>query len=167
MPKNPRIYPVASFGPEIMAALLRGARERFEVGPMPYRKAVAFHMRVHSLRRSMREENHPEYPLTSRALITVAWGPKAGLPAVPEKFNSRNVPRPADPEAPAKLLIRPHDSDFNDVLLAAGVSADELKRDPLDEISSSITPTQGSTDRDDYLDGILNREPDSKKPPGV
>ena len=82
---------VTSFGPEIMAALLRGAKERFDI-PMPYREAVKFSMRIHSLRHAMRHESHEQVAVVSRTKIRVLWGERADFAPVEEKRNSRGVP---------------------------------------------------------------------------
>lgn len=158
--KKPRNQPVSSFGPEVMAALLRGAREKFLIGPLPYRTAISFHMRIHSLRRAMGLEQHPHFGLVSRAKIKIIWGADAGLAAIEEKTNERGVRRPTDTNAPVMLLIEPHDKDFTTYLVAAGISMDELKEDPLDNLPIGGEPTRSTGD---FLDEILR----DKKPPGL
>lgn len=130
-PKQRSKAPIESFGPELMATLLKGARERTEV-PMPYRKGVALRRRLNSLRARMREENHPAYSLAMRAMIQLHWGKDAGLDPVPEHTNSQGVRFPDDIDVPAKLIISPRDSEFTTDLQRAGIQAD-LKEDPLSE----------------------------------
>lgn len=154
--------PVTSFGPEIMAALLRGSKERFEI-PMPYRDAIKFTMRIHSLRHAMRTEGHEQVNVVSMTKVRVLWGERAGLPPVPERKNSRNVPYPENSDIPAKVVIEPHDREFAQALIAAGIKADELKADPLLDFTPSPNTNGTVPDADDYLDQVLS----SKKTPGV
>lgn len=150
-----RIHRVASFGSEIMQALLRGAREHFAVGPLPYRKAVSFAQRVNQLRSAMRNEDHEHNALVAKARVRVVWGEKAGYTKVLEKHNSRNVPSPLDLDTPAKLIIEPHDREFNEVLVKSGIRAEDLTDDPV----ASFTPKGGDTSsptKVDYLDTIFN-----------
>lgn len=155
MPAKHRIYLVSSFGPEIMQALLRGAKERFEV-PLTYRMAVQFSQRINRLRRAMREEAHPQYGLVAKTKITIVWGKRAGYPEVEEKASSQNVKTPRDIDSPAKLIIQPHDKEFSAALIAAGIRVDDLRIDPLDEIARPTTTP-------DFLDQFAT--PSSKKLP--
>ena len=157
MPRAKRKTPVSSFGPEIMQALLRGAKERFEL-VLPYREAVRFAMRINSLRRAMYDESHSEATLVQKTRVRVRWGEAGGFDKTPEKHSSRNVPFPVDREAPSRLIIEPHDSEFTEALLKAGIEADKLKSDPLaDYTPVSTVPEPGS---EDYLDQVLG----GKKP---
>lgn len=156
MPAKPRTYPVASFGPEMMQALLRGARERYEVGPLPYSKAVNFRQRMNRLRIAMRNESHPHYATVARVSCAIVWGPKAGLPPIEEATSSRNVKYPRNSDDPAKLIIQPHDKEFNDVLVASGISAETMQNDPLDEFPNSTENPSGTSD--DYLDQVLSNK---------
>lgn len=155
-----RVHLVASFGPEVMQALLRGAREEFTVGPLPYRQAIQFMQRLNKLRQAMMNENHVQYPIVARTKITVVWGEKAGLPPVEEKLSSRNVPSPRDINVLAKLIIRPHDSEFNKVLIDSGIDAASLKEDPIDGLVPRDDPSGV-----DFLGQVLAES--NKKPPGV
>lgn len=154
--KKPRKAPVSSFGPEVLATLLRGARERFEVS-LPYNEAISFHLRLHSLRRAMREEQHPQLSIVERVTVSVVWGEKAGFPAVPQRYNSRNVPYPEDRKTPAKLIVQPHDLRFRNALTRAGVHADELKEDPLQEFPTKVVEPEVKPGFD-YLDEVTSKK---------
>src|SRR5687767_15058970 len=118
--------PVSSFGPELMAALIRGAKDTFQI-TMPYRLAVQFARRVHSLRASMLAENHPAYAMVKRTKVRIAWGESVGLPAIPTWKNDRGAEYPEDKNDPVKVIIEPHDRAFHDALTAAGIKPDELR----------------------------------------
>lgn len=157
-----RIYPVSSFGPEVMAALLKGATREFRVGPMPYRDAVKFHFRIHSLRAAMRAEQHSQYPIVARAKISLAWGERIGKPQPEERISSRNVRSPKDPLTPTILTIAPHDSEFAEHLLRAGIKPEELREDPLARFPAS-SPAERANEPD-YLDQVLSNIERKKKP---
>lgn len=122
--------PLNSFGPEVLATLVRGSKEPL-VLKTTYRKAVVFRRRLHELRAAMRETSHPLADIVARARIEITWGEKANFPPEDERRSSRNVRYPSDSDCLALLTIAPHDSGFRDQLLAAGVKADELDYDPL------------------------------------
>lgn len=129
--------PIESFGPELMAALLAGAKKEIRIR-MPYSKAISLRRRIYQLRFRMREDNHPSYHLAARTEIKVLWGAAAGLPepAKPNVYNTRNVARPADTNEPSIMLLRPHDHEFADSLRSAGIET-ELHEDPLKGLSGS------------------------------
>lgn len=128
--------PLESFGPEIMAALLRGGREELKLATT-YRLGSVFRRRVHQLRARLREINHPEYPIAARTKVQLMWGKRAGLPPVDETRNRNGVTRPIDPDAPALLILSPRDSEFTDILSQAGVHTD-LTADPLASIEGEL-----------------------------
>lgn len=131
MPSKSR-YPLESFGPEIMAALLRGATQTVRI-PTTYRLGVQFRRRVHQLRGRMKEEGHPEYALAARTKVQLLFGPEAGLEPVPTRRGpgTRHILHPEDPSVPAVLVLSPHDSEFTSLLSKAGISADLSEEKPL------------------------------------
>lgn len=129
---------IESFGPELLAALVKGSREPVTV-KVPYRTAIALTQRLNKLRYIMQHKGHSLYSIVARVKITTAWGERAGLPPADEVRSRKNVARPVDPEAPSVLTLSPHDSEFTDALRAAGVAPVELRDDPIEEISP--TPT--------------------------
>ena len=140
MPTRTR-NPIESFGPEILATLLKGSRETVTI-PTTYRRGVTLRQRLYQLRTIMQKQNHELWPIVAKAKVVLEWGTKAGLDPVEDIYNSRKVPRPVDSDVPAILTIRPHDSEFADALLKAGVEASPLSSDPLrDHDSSDILET--------------------------
>lgn len=108
-------FPIESFGPELMQALLEGGRNRLVI-PFPgadgagKRKAHTFQQRIHMLRQRMREERHPQYPLAARVRVSLLWGAKAAEAGAPAEWR-------ADPKGKlgAYIVIQPRDSEFNEV----------------------------------------------------
>lgn len=136
------VKPVESFGPELLSALLSGAKEKIEV-PLPWKAAVRFRQRIQQLRHSMRATSHSQYPLASQARVSISWDDK-----VVTKKSSRGVKWPGDPLTPCIVTIAPADSEFTDVLKAAGV---EVK--PLSEVFSTVSDVPS-----DYLEELLGKK---------
>jgi hypothetical protein len=146
-------FPIESFGPELMTALLKGGRERLAIpfaGPdgAGKRKAHMFQRRIHTLRQRMRQENHPDYMLATRARVSLFWGERAVDEGGPPEW--REDP---DGHLGALIVIRPHDSEFSDILSQAGIKAGE--------VSSSEAPTvipASVASIDDLLDDLKSPE---------
>lgn len=133
MSKKSRTYPIESFGPQVMSALRDGS-QREVIIPFPsYRLAFRFQSRIQLLRKQMRDQNHPLWPVVAKAQTSLRWGEKAGFEKVEEIINSRGTPRPKNSLVPAKLYVFPRDSEFSDALDKAGVKIEELPDDPLQE----------------------------------
>jgi hypothetical protein len=115
--------PVSSFSPELLVALLKGAREKVEI-PCPDQRTMQYlQMRIQMLRGAMGREGHPQYALVTRARTTRTWNAKV----------SKNTD--------CVLVIQPNDSQFNKVLKDAGIEATQNDQDLLDEtITPSIDP---------------------------
>lgn len=123
-------YPIESFGPELMTALVKGGKEglelRFETKTLAHR----FQQRVHMLRQRMREESHPDYTVASRAVVSLLWGPKSEVKEWDEDHMGKKG---------ALIRIRPRDSEFGQVLKNAGVTEQEInERDPLADIGTTL-----------------------------
>lgn len=83
--------PVSNYSPELIKLWELGATEKgFKFNCKTNSKAHSFRWRLHSLRRAMREENHPSLEKAEQALLTIwpdtktgtyVWGhlPDAGL----------------------------------------------------------------------------------------
>lgn len=127
--------PLESFSPDLLAALLKGALEEVRL-PMPYHKAVLFRRRLYTLRKTMNNMKHEKYPMVAKCEVRILWGQKVGLeaPKQPDLYNIRGVPRPADTNTPCIVILRPHDSEFTEILNKAGIKSD-LEDDPLKGIS--------------------------------
>ena len=80
MTKPKTKYPIESFGPQLMEALVKGGREKVMIpfeGEDGKRTAHGFQRRIHTLRQRMREESHPDYLIATRARVSILWGEKA------------------------------------------------------------------------------------------
>lgn len=119
MTRPKRAYPVSSYGPELMAALVKANREVVTLDFPNRRIAAKFQLRINQLRAAMRSENHRDYPLAARVVCSLLWGDRAAKPEDPtgEKF--------------ARIVLKPRDSEFTEILTNAGVKLDALKEDPL------------------------------------
>lgn len=111
-------FPLSSFGPQLMAILVKGSREKFALHFDDVRQGRALQARLHTLRARMRDENHPQYGVVTRARTSLKWGREAGF-------------MDAKDERKATLTIYPHDSQFNAVLEEAGFAVETLKEDPI------------------------------------
>lgn len=110
-------YPIESFGPELLTLLLKVGRGETVVLTFPQRKlATRFRMRVHMFRQRMRETDHPDYIVASRARLSLKYNDNSG------------------PNDPAILTIRPFDEEFSDILREAKILAPTLDDDPLNKI---------------------------------
>lgn len=112
--KRKRRYPVSSFGPEMMAALKKGAVEKLVLKFPNLKAATFFHHRLHTLRSAMREEQHPDAELVSRARASKVWGAKLG-----EEYANDFKGLKA-----CHIVIEPNDAQFNAVLAEAGVTVE-------------------------------------------
>ncbi len=120
-PKTSR-YPVSSFGPELMETLLQGAVKEVRI-PCPDQKTMQYlQMRIQMLRGAMAREGHPKYELSTRARTARDWNREKG------------------PDVDCVLIVRPHDSQFSDILSRAGITSSQAARDILDESAIPETP---------------------------
>ena len=123
-PKASR-YPVTSFGPELMAILLKGAREKVSIPCPDQRFMKHLQMRLQMLRGAMAREKHPQYNLVTRARTTRQWSPLGK-------------------DLECVLVVQPNDAQFTDALRAAGVSVtsndEDLLRHPEPLPSPSLDP---------------------------
>lgn len=123
-------YPVSSFGPELMAVLLKGAREEVRIPCRDAKQAQHLQARIHALRGAMNREKHPQYELSTRARTARDW--KIGEDGKAKDF---------------ALIIRPNDSQFADIIKAAGIEVTD-ERDLLEETAPPLTPKDPSTQPD-------------------
>lgn len=137
-------YPIASFGPELMALLIKGSQEKvvltFE-GEHGRRKAKHLQLRIQTLRARMREERHPDYRITMRAKVSVMWGERAVKENAPVDWKEDEMGYRG-----ALLVVRPHDSEFSDAIAKAGVNVPPPTFTP---------PSSKRTNTGDFLDEIL------------
>ena len=124
-PKASR-YPVTSFGPELMAILLKGAREKVSIPCPDQRFMKHLQMRLQMLRGAMAREKHPQYNLVTRARTTRKWNTALGK------------------DVDCVLVVQPNDAQFTDALRAAGVTVtpndEDLLRHPEALSSPSLDP---------------------------
>lgn len=119
MTRPKRAYPVSSYGPELMAALVKANREPVTLDFPNRRIAAKFQLRINQLRAAMRGENHPDYPFAARVVCSLLWGERIGKPEDPKG------------EKAARIILKPRDSEFSDVLKNAGVDLDAFQEDSL------------------------------------
>lgn len=127
-PKTKAPRPVESFGPEILAALLRGATEPLTLD-MSYKMGIRFRLRIHQLREAMRRQAHEKYELVARVRVSIEWPDGTAL----EKQGRYWVPR--DRNTKCRITLKPNDAEFAAALSAAGI-------DPLSGVTSSDLPTE-------------------------
>lgn len=135
-PKTPR--PVESFGPELLAALLKGATEGLEF-TTSYATAVRFRLRTHQLRESMRKSGHEQYNLIARVRVSVRWPDETPV----SKLGRHNVPN--DRNTQVIVSLSPNDSEFGDMLRGAGVEMG------MDQVLPATTVTRPLQDLEDLL----------------
>jgi len=110
-------YTVSSFGPELMAVLLKGARERIEI-PCPDQRTMKFiQMRLQMLRGAMYRERHQQYELVTKARTSRTWDK-------------------ADKDKNCILVVAPNDSQFADIFRRAGVEVTSHDRDILEGVDA-------------------------------
>lgn len=112
--------PVSSFGPQLLAVLLKGARERVDI-PCPDQRTMKWlQFRIHTLRGAMDRDNHPQYTLACKARTSRTW------------------PDPEHPDKDCVLVIQPQDHQFSDLLTAAGVPPDPHAQELLDDSGPAL-----------------------------
>ena len=124
-------YPVSSFGPELLATLLKGSVERVEIPCPSMRVMMALQMRIQMLRGAMARENHEQYALVTRARTSRTWD------------------KEKDPKGDrtSVLVIQPNDSQFTDLIKKAGVDVTTTHRDLLeDQPAPTGVPADPSTE---------------------
>lgn len=123
-------YMVSSFGPELLATLLKGARERVEIPCPDQRTMQNLQMRLQMLRGAMQREKHPNYALVTRARTTRTWDADVG------------------PNANCVLVVQPNDSQFADIITKAGIHVTQNDADLLSDTSDA--PLDPDTGPDPY-----------------
>jgi hypothetical protein len=124
-PKMSR-YTVNSFGPELLAVLLKGARERVAI-PCPDQRTMKFiQMRLQMLRGAMFRERHPQYELVTRARTSRTWDK-------------------SHPDKNCVLVVAPNDSQFAAIFRDAGIVPTDHERDILENIDGDASVPVDST----------------------
>jgi hypothetical protein len=122
-------YPVSSFGPELMAILVKGSRERVEIPCEDQRTMQYLQMRLQMLRGAMGRERHPQYSLVTRARTSRTWDSNVGK------------------DANCVLVVQPNDAQFSAAIKRAGITVTQHERNLLDEvIDSPMTATEDELD---------------------
>lgn len=148
-------YPLESFGPELMAALLKGGREKVILpflGPDGKRRAHNFQRRIHTMRRRMADAHHPNYMVATRARVSIFWGESA------YKIDQRQfleLKEDHNGNRGAVIVIQPHDIEFRDVLTKAGVEVTGDMAAPIDLPTMPAAAEPGTkTTLEDLLDEL-------------
>ena len=115
-------YTVTAFGPDLMAVLLKGAREEVLLPCPDQRTMKHIQMRLNMLRGAMFREKHPQWELVTRARTTRTW------------------PDPKDQNKGCVLKVYPNDSQFASIFEAAGIRATQHDRDILENLDGD-TPS--------------------------
>lgn len=111
---------IESFGPELLASLIRGSNSELKLEGS-YKQMVVLRRRLHELRAAMRERRHDLYHIVQKAQLEITW------PAdTPVRTSRKGVKYPVNNNAPVTLRISPHDSEFADIFKRAGVTAHQL-----------------------------------------
>lgn len=142
-----------SFGPHLLAALIKGSREEVVLKPILWRQAVVLRQRINQLRKLMLEENHPLAMAVQRASVSVHWGPKFGLPEIKTKTNANKQTYPIDGDAEVMLRILPKDDEFAEIFERAGITPTEGTQPELPLEPTAPTPLSPSVAAD--LESIL------------
>ncbi len=153
MPRTPNNSPVSTYGPELLAALLRGSKEVFEIR-LPYREAVKLRARIHSLRAAMKREGHAMAPVAARTRCQIRFGDAANLPDVPFHHSHSGEPIPDDRGVPAKLIISPYDSEFRAAMESAGLRIEEALLGPARAPHTATDAVEPPNDIEAILDGL-------------
>lgn len=123
--------PVSSFGPELMAVLIKGSRETVTI-PFPDARSMKyFQLRIQTLRGAMRRENHPQLSVVEIARTSRQWD----LDEFGKPTNFR-------------LVVEPQDLRFRDAIKAAGIELTDIAAadDILDDTALPETPIDPSTE---------------------
>lgn len=130
-------YPIESFGPELMAALVAGGQRRVEIPFENKKMAVRFQMRIHMLRNRLREADHPNWKIAARARTSLRWRDMVKPEWAGDKEGNKG----------AVLVIYPHDSDFTDALAKAGITREKiLEHDPLAGLAQRPDSAEGGAE---------------------
>lgn len=119
--------PVASFGPELMALLIKGSRETVIVPCEDKRELQNLQMRIHMLRGAMGREKHPNTTTVQRARTSRMWDLDAN--GNPTNF---------------RLRVEPQDLRFRAAIAAAGVVVDTVAMDEVLSDTEIDIPTDPS-----------------------
>lgn len=142
--RRPGRMPVSSFGPELLAALVRGATEEINIPCDTEKQMMHLQLRLQSLRGSMGREKHPQYELVCKARTSRQWDTKEETYTdAPGVVKTRKV------KYNFRLRIAPNDMQFRDILAKAGVKVEPRHSDILESPTTSIPvtpPVEGATE---------------------
>ena len=156
-PKTSR-SPVSSYGPELMALLIKASRERVEVPCESMAQMKYLQMRLHTLRGAMNKERHPQYAIATRVHTSCTWD----FQNFPSTKKSQFPPNATN----CVLVLYPKDSQFAGILAKAGITSEEIKDVDglLDEQAVPDTPSDPtiqstpSQSEPEGSDPIINEE---------
>ena len=168
MTKKPTKYPLESFGPELMAALVEGSRKKivlkFEgANGVGKRLAHGFHRRIHTLRARMRDLDHPDYTIASKALVSIFWGDRAveeGEGKVPASWSSD-----VSGHRGAIIVIKPRDSEFESVLREAGIGVTHDALPPKPYVGATITSADEEASLDQFVEELASKQDHHEEEP--
>ena len=146
-------YPIESFGPELMRALVEGGKRRLVIpfagaGGGGKRLAHTFQRRIHTLRQRMREEKHKDYEIAMRAKVSLFVGNKAVEEGGPQEWKEDEQGKRG-----ALIVIAPQDAEFEGVLSAVGIHFDKVTQPIAQEPKAESPPLD-----DSFLDELKPKE---------
>ena len=147
-------YPIESFDPRMIDLMVKGTKERVEVGPMPWRKAFRLQSRMQSLRGRMRNANHPLANLVTKVKLSLFWGERAGLAAIGPASRRGHTLVPPDRDTPTILVVELKDAEFDDVFAAIGM--EPVKVAATVEEAEALA-SSSSADLDDFLAQVVKK----------
>jgi len=119
-----------------MALLIKASQERVEVPCDSMAQMKALQMRIHMLRGAMNREKHPQYAIATRVHASCQWDFEKHPSSKQKQF-------PKDATG-CKLVLYPKDSQFGDILKAAGITLDNNIGDLLTEEQAIEVPLDPS-----------------------
>jgi hypothetical protein len=120
---RPKGYTVSAFGPDLLAILIKGAREEIKIPCPDQRTMKHIQMRLQMLRGAMGREKHEQYNLVTRTRTTRTWDPK-------------------DKNKDCVLKVYPNDSQFAEIFRAAGIVSTQHERDLLEGIGDPASASE-------------------------
>lgn len=78
------VRPVAAFDPRLLLALKKAAETGLTIPTGDRNKAVTLRHRLYSLRKSMRVESHPDFPLVAKLIFRIYQDPNKGFCLIAE-----------------------------------------------------------------------------------
>jgi hypothetical protein len=135
--------PVSSFGPELLAALIKGSKEPVVIKLANRTQGRTLQLRIQMLRGAMQREGHPMYAIVTRVKTSLKWGNRL----------SPDLETDVKGIKAAELHLIPRDSEFGDAIRRAGVEVTETEGDLLgnpETVSENRPATEVTLTADEF-----------------